>query len=641
MSSLDKLHTKTNSTQLYNESMATLEKLSILKAWAEVYIVAMIGNGTAPASLIQKQLSSTNAITPLTSGLDLDDEATGGGGEFGEFESRGESLLTLVKPELSNLSTHWLAALKDHALLLLPAEFQSQLPHDGGAFYTTDTINSSKPHYLASWPPILYAASLWLRDEGFTLHLETNKATSSYEANNNISHGSLSADRFHMIFGICMEALCSTRTSEKPKNVISCLQSLYTIFDSKWARQQLIKDKSIVIELCNVLHRQILTRDELLVQLLCVEILKQSIQAAEECLQTQKETYVEQHKAADNTESVNVQAAVDNLGEGTETGDVIPGNSHVYAVLEVCLCVFVRQIPTMNPNSAAKLSTMQFKQELAAKSYTSQSFFSALGEDNGMLVASGLQCVEKLTALCSPQGALTILPTILYMTTSIIKEIANKSAIDSTILANTGAVQATLHCLKSVCIDKWSKLETIAADWSQLLQSSLATIIDLTKTAAGDDDERKVDEVTMVLAIAVFILNTSAAVVSTSSLQYPCINHFRQCLQSENLSVKLKCIQTIRSIFARADLKISTPYIHTLAPRIIEVLYVETASQPRSELELQILLESILTVETLIELAEPQNRKCKNQFYLSIFWFESVFFFCNNLISLFFFLIFY
>lgn len=41
--SLSKLHTKTTSTELYNESMATLEKLSILKAWAEVYIVAMIG----------------------------------------------------------------------------------------------------------------------------------------------------------------------------------------------------------------------------------------------------------------------------------------------------------------------------------------------------------------------------------------------------------------------------------------------------------------------------------------------------------------------------------------------------------------------------------------------------------------------
>ncbi|XP_037954233.1 HEAT repeat-containing protein 5B isoform X3 [Teleopsis dalmanni] len=613
VSSLDKLHSKTNSTQLYNESMATLEKLSILKAWAEVYIVAMIGNGSAPASMFQKKLTTTNSISPLTTGLDLDNGDLMND-DFGDFESHGESLLSLVKPELSNLSTHWLAAMKDHALLLLPAEFQSQLPHDGGAFYTTDTINSSKPHYLTSWPPILYAASLWLKDEGFALHLNTNSANSNgvadktnFEANNNITHGSLSADRFHMIFGICMQALCSTRTSEKPKNVLSCLQSLYTIFDSNWARQQLVKDKALTIELCNVLHRQILTRDELLVQLLCMEILKQSIQAAKEDLETKKNVYLEQHKNTDNSENISLNTEIENLGEGGTKGEIPPGDSHVYAVLEVCLCVFVRQIPTMNPSAASKLSTIQFQQELAAKNSSSQSFFSVLSEDNGMLVASGLQCVEELTALCSPQGALTILPTILFMTTSIIREIANKSSIDSTILANTSAVQAALHTLKSVCIDNWAKNETVSSDWQQLLQSALATIIDLTKTA-GDDDERKVDEVTMLLAIAVFILHTPAFLISAPSLQYPCINHFRQCMQSDNLSVKLKCIQTARSIFSKADLKTSTPYIHALAPRIIEGLYMETTKIPRTDMELQITLESIVTVQTLIELAEPQNR---------------------------------
>lgn len=610
VSSLDKLHTKTNSTQLYNESMATLEKLSILKAWAEVYIVAMIGNGSAPASLLQKKLTSTNTITPLTSGIDLDGTEAAGG-DFGDFESRGESLLNLVKPELGNLSTHWLAAMKDHALLLLPAEFQSQLPHDGGAFYTTDTINSSKPHYLSSWPPILYAASLWLKDEGFAAYVNTNATGvdgAAYETNNNISHGSLSADRFHMIFGICMEALCSTRTSEKPKNVISCLQSLYTIFDSDWARKQLIKNKTLTIELCNVLHRQILTRDELLVQLLCMEILKQSIHAARDDLQSKRDQNLNQNKNNENTDNAQLQTEIENLGEGGESGEITPGTSHVYAVLEVCLCVFVRQIPSMNPSVASKLSTIQFKQELAAKSNTSQSFFSVLAEDNGMLVAGGLQCVEDLTALCSPKGALTILPTIVFMTTSIMREIANKSAIDTTILANTGSVQAALHTLKSVCTDRWANHELVSAEWMAILQSALATVIDMTKTA-GDEEERKVDEVTMLLAIAVFILHTPASVVSTPSLQYPCINHFRQCMQSEHLSVKLKCIQTTRSIFAKADLKISTPYIHALAPRIIEGLYAEAAKTPRTDMDLQITLESILTVETLIELAEPQNRK--------------------------------
>ncbi|XP_075146419.1 HEAT repeat-containing protein 5B isoform X2 [Haematobia irritans] len=612
VSSLNKLHTKTNSTQLFNESMTTLEKLSILKAWAEVYIVAMIANNSSPAAMLQKQLTNAHTIPTLT--IDDDDEILGGCDT--DNDKNFESLLSLVKPELDNLSTHWLDAMKDHALLLLPPEFQSQLPHDGGAFYTPDTINSSKPHYLASWPPILYAASLWLKDEGFQLHLESNTvATSdgssnlenaSFEANNNISHGSLSADRFHMIFGICMEALCSARTSEKPKNVISCLQSMYTIFDSKWARRQLVKDKVLTIELCNVLHRQILTSDDLFVQLLCIEILKQSVRASRENLEEKRDEFLEQNKNNENTDNISLQEQIDQMGEGGTTGEITPGSSHIYAILEVCLCLFVRQIPTMNPGAA---NTVQFRQDLIAKTaLSSQSFFNKLGEDNGRLVASALECVEELTTLCSPKGALAILPTILYMTTSIIKEIANKSVIDSTILANTIAIKSALHALESICKDKWATHSTVASEWQELLQSSLATIVDLTKTAGGDNDDRKMDEVTMLKAIAVFILHTPAAVVSTPSLQYPCINHFRQYLQSDNMSVKLKCIQAARLIFSNSELKVSTPYIHALAPRIIEGLYAENAKLPRTEMELQIILESIVTVEALIQLAEPQNR---------------------------------
>jgi hypothetical protein len=39
---------------------------------------------------------------------------------FGDFEFQNESLLSLVQPELPSLSQHWLASLRDHALLSLP-----------------------------------------------------------------------------------------------------------------------------------------------------------------------------------------------------------------------------------------------------------------------------------------------------------------------------------------------------------------------------------------------------------------------------------------------------------------------------------------------------------------------------------------
>lgn len=57
-----------------------------------------------------------------------------------------------------------------------------------------------------------------------------------------------------------MEALCSPRSSESPQNIETCLNALYTLLDSTWARKVFITDRSLPIELCNVLHRYALMR---------------------------------------------------------------------------------------------------------------------------------------------------------------------------------------------------------------------------------------------------------------------------------------------------------------------------------------------------------------------------------------------
>lgn len=550
-----------------------------------------------------KKLSTSNsnyAVTttaaPTASVAPVDDD-------FGDFDSRGESLLSLVKPELDNLSRHWLAALKDHALLLLPPEFSSQLPHDGGAFYTNDTINSSKPHYLTAWPQILYAASLWLNATGFRLDElpPTNDERNESVLNNNaISHGSLKADRFHLAFGIAMEAVCSTRSSEKLEAILSCLRSMFTLFDSGWAREQLFADRSLAIELCNVLHRMILTRDSLEVQLLCVELLKCVIQAAKETLDREKADKLA--GIEDNELKTEMQRDVEQLGEGGEAGDIVPGQSVVYAVLEVCLCLFVRQIPSMNPSTTLRFTNEHLQNQLKVNANGT----IVMAEDNSMLVAGGLQCLENLTQLCSPRGALEIVPSILFLTTSVIKEIALKAHDDPTIVANNVTIQTALHCLRTIATDKYIADERCTAEYKKLLQSALAFLIDLSKTGC---DDKKADEVTMMLGIALFILH-APDIVSVPNLKFPTINHFQQCLQSEsNLAVKLKCVQTMRSIFVNAELKVATPYIHALAPRIFESLYAAATKSPVSDIELNIVLESITTVEALITLAEPQNRK--------------------------------
>lgn len=73
--------------------------------------------------------------------------------------------------------------------------------------------------------------------------------------------------------------------------------------------------------------------------------------------------------------------------------------------------------------------------------------------------------------------------------------------------------------------------------WQKLLQSALAKLIDLAKTGS---EETKLDECTMVLAIAVLVLHSPSEVVTAPNLQYPCINHFRQCLQSNNIQVSFE-----------------------------------------------------------------------------------------------------
>lgn len=67
----------------------------------------MINDGSAPGNVDTLKNKMPTAV-------DNDKEG------FGDFEFQNESLLSLVQPELLSLSQHWLAALRDHALLSLP-----------------------------------------------------------------------------------------------------------------------------------------------------------------------------------------------------------------------------------------------------------------------------------------------------------------------------------------------------------------------------------------------------------------------------------------------------------------------------------------------------------------------------------------
>lgn len=79
--------------------------------------------------------------------------------------------------------------------------------------------------------------------------------------------------------------------------------------------------------------------------------------------------------------------------------------------------------------------------------------------------------------------------------------------------------------------------------------------------------------------------------------------------------VQLKCVQTIRAIF-QTNSKVSVPFIHMLAPRMIDVLNNSIkqikANQSVTQIDSQLILELFASLEVLIEMA--QNDKSKHIF---------------------------
>ncbi|XP_037078584.1 HEAT repeat-containing protein 5B-like [Pollicipes pollicipes] len=499
VSSLAKL--KWRGTHVYNESAMTLEKLAILKAWAEVYIVAMSESGSRPPSPAPDDEPSEPA------------------------DGCSEHLLTLVQPELANLAKHWLAALKDQALLSLPPEFGSQLPHDGGAFYTNDTVEAARPYYRTSWPAVLHAAAIWLHAGGFeNVHTEkvgidvqgsTNLGIGPTNAASGRSPDDINTDRFHLLFGICMEALCNPRSSEPVPVVVTCLRALCRLVSSPWPRRLLSASPALTVELLNVQHRLLLTRESALVHLLVMRVVRRVVTAAQESLDAAKRRRLKDLMPANQEPQEHKE--LDLLGEGGAAGDIVAGHSVVFALLEVCLCLLTKLVPSLNPATQASSS--------------------------------------------SRAGRAPVL--------------------------------------------RYGRDERVAKEWCQLLESALAKVIDMTRTCS---EAMRLDEVTMLLAMGVFVLHAPPSVVRIPALQYPCVNEYTTCLQADSIQVRFHCVRTVRSIFAHADRAVSTPYIQALAPRLLQQLHVSAGAAPPSELELQLQLEQLGCLETLVTVCDPANR---------------------------------
>uniref|UniRef100_A0A8C0J519 HEAT repeat-containing protein 5B n=1 Tax=Chelonoidis abingdonii TaxID=106734 RepID=A0A8C0J519_CHEAB len=578
VSSLDKVQAgKGSSSQLYQESATTMEKLAVLKAWAEVNI-----QQTKPKRAIKN----------------TDDEEE----DFGTVdELPPDSLITLVQPELPILSRLWLAALKDYALLTLPAEFASQLPPDGGAFYTPETIDTARLHYRNSWAPILHAVALWLNSAGFNASESPEEAAAAMPNSQKRSSSiilnqapgtppttkslpEINKDRMHLILGVSIQFLCSPRPEEPVEHVTSCLQALHTLLDSPCARIHIAEDQLLGVELLSVMHRLLLTWDPPSVQLLVTGVVQQIVRAAQDYLQEKRNTL--------NEDDIKEKETCLVLGEGGENGGLVPGKSLVFAAMELLMFILVRHMPHLSPKMSDSPSHVSAKPQLS--------------EESARLVAATVTILSDLPSLCSPAGCMTILPTILFLITRVLKETAVKS-VDNQV---SPPVSATLQAIKTIVTLPMAKTEETHKQWTSLIRSTLASVLDSAcfSFCFSEGTKSVLDEVSMLTAIALFLWSASTEIIGVQSLQNGCINRFKNALNSCDPWVQAKCYQLLLSVFQHTNRALSTPYIHSLAPIMVEKLKAVEGNRPNSNTELLAVQEGIKVLETLVALGEEQNR---------------------------------
>ncbi|XP_066552575.1 HEAT repeat-containing protein 5B isoform X2 [Amia ocellicauda] len=577
VSSLDKVQAgKGSSSQLYSESATTMEKLAVLKAWAEVYVVAMKIKKEAenkPPKVVrseeeEEELGTTGVLPP-------------------------DSLIILVQPELPTLSRLWLAALRDYALLTLPAEFASQLPPDGGAFYTPETIDTARLHYRGSWAPVLHAVALWLHSSGFSAGETADDApagslrgpaaayipaSSTPPAAKNIED--VVKDRMHLLLGVSIEFLCFPRPEEPIEHVMSCLQALCTLLDTPRARTHIAEDQLLGVELLNVLHRLLLTRDPPSVQLQVTRVVQETIHAAQEQLQ-------ELRNAKSKDDAVE-KDAVCVFGEGGDTGGLVPGKSLVFAAMELLVFILVRHLPQLNTKVSDSPSHQAYRPQ-------------RLPEDSAKLVAATVTILADLPSLCSPAGSMTILPTILFLVTGVLRETAVKTPDNQV----PPPVSAALQGIKTIITSPLARVEKTRSQWTGLVRSSLASVLEYSQP---DESRPNMDDVSMLTAITLFLLSASSELIGVTSLQNGCMNRFRNALNSSDPWVQAKCYQLLLSVFQHSNRALSTPYIHALAPLMVEKLKAVERSRPGTSMELQAVQEGIKVLENLVAMGEEQNR---------------------------------
>lgn len=151
---------------------------------------------------------------------------------------------------------------------------------------------------------------------------------------------------------------------------------------------------------------------------------------------------------------------------------------------------------------------------------------------------------------------MTILPTVLFLITGVLRETAVKTADNSVPVP----VSAALQGIKTIITSPLARVESMQTQWTSLVRSSLASVLEHSQPGkqillaflergqekrmtslfidsmciSVDESRPDMDEVSMLTAITLFLLSASNELVGVTVLQKGCMDRFRNALNSSD-----------------------------------------------------------------------------------------------------------
>ena len=485
---------------VFSEVSATSERLAVLKAWADMYYVAL--------------------------GIELKKN-----GENSEQSgSTSSSLLELVRPELSNLYSMWIEALKEYGLAL-----------SHGNVVVSDEVPITVRE--ASWGNLLSSATLYFTAHMLPKAVQDGKIVKRETDDKTYFLDSDLINDIHLLMGLSSVPLSQSAVLQDPLKISFCLKSLVKLLEQPQVAIYVASNEtdSKVVELAQILFKVALSCGDIEV----LDLLVQSVKALSKC--------------ALLNESIK---ATCNLDDG----------SLMKVLLEILSCVFTRHVPSLR-------ETLTVSNIRPVKKFK---------DPSAKLVAATCEIWPNMLSLSHPKHEVALKTASLHMLICALKESCTTNCSANALSALLHCIKsiATSELTFEEKTDEETETENTEEKsghetkteedremkvkmWTKVLTSTYLSVLDFAENSEECDPSR------CLLSFATLTLSFPEKITVNSIILERSVAFLTPLLKSNRSAVKLQHLKVISSLLRSnkkvVAIKFCKPILSSVFAELLEI----------------------------------------------------------------------